>query len=102
MLVLIVLFGLANQSSSQTCDVFNQRSERCLSLSTNTVCGVPPVTQQQISQARAASETIRMIQQIGGPIVEGSQEALQLGISVDNPIVNLTIEQTNFYRRCQR
>ncbi|KAJ8043162.1 hypothetical protein HOLleu_10134 [Holothuria leucospilota] len=101
MLVLIVLFGLANHSSCQTCDLFNQRSERCLALSTNTFCGMPPVTQEQIRQAQAAAETIRMIEQIGGPIVDGSQEALQLGISVDNPIVNLTVEQGNFYRRCQ-
>ncbi|KAJ8043163.1 hypothetical protein HOLleu_10135 [Holothuria leucospilota] len=101
MLMLMIVFGLAKQGFSQRCGLFDERTEQCISLPTSTLCGMPPVTFEQTRQAAAAAETIEAIRQIGGPIVEGSPEAAQLGISVENPIIDLTFTQENFYRRCQ-
>lgn len=64
------------------------------------VCGNPGITAEQMQQIAANPQIINEIENIGGPIYEDSVEAQALGISLNEPIVNLSFTQNNFYRRC--
>lgn len=97
--VTFILVGVLHYGAAQRCDFFDE-FEQCITLPTNMVCGNPGITAEQIQLIAANPQIINEIENIGGPIYEDSVEAQALGISLNEPIVNLSFTQNNFYRRC--
>lgn len=93
---LALILSLVSSVAAQ-CDFSNDFQAARNSLPSRVFCGRPPITEGQNEQALLNR---KISDQITGPVYEGSSDALGLGLSVENRIVDLTEAQINYYSRC--